>query len=70
MLQRRDSLMERVVHKSHDHEEAEKWDIQQQRDMTPNERMRVAKQLIDQYYGTDVPDVRESGVWKKRKKDI
>lgn len=59
--------MERVVHKSHDHEEAEEWDARQQRDMTPNERMRVAKQLIDQYYGTDVPDVRESRVWKKRK---
>lgn len=59
--------MDRVVHKSDSHEEAAKWDVRQQHEMTPNERMAVAKKLIDQYYGKDMPDVRESGVWEKRK---
>ena len=59
--------MERIVHKSRGHEEADQWDVEQQINMTPQERMRAAKKLIDQYYGTDVPDVREGKVWKKRK---
>jgi hypothetical protein len=59
--------MERIVHKSRGHKEAEQWDIEQQMRMTPRERMAAARTLIKQFYGTDVPDVRESREWKKRK---
>ena len=30
--------MERIAHKSHDHREASRWDIEQQVSMTPEER--------------------------------
>ena len=58
--------MERIVHKSRSHREAEEWDIEQQVRMRPRERMAAAQTLINQFYGTDVPDVRESREWKKR----
>ena len=51
--------MERVVHKSRSFEEADRWDIQQQVQMTPRERMRVARQLKDRAYPPDSEDVRE-----------
>jgi hypothetical protein len=52
--------MERVVHKSHSFDEAREWDIQQQLEMTPEERQRVARTLRDRAYGADAPDVREA----------
>lgn len=58
--------MERIVHKSHSHKEAEEWDVEQQVRMTPRKRMATAQALINQFYGTEVPDVRESREWKKR----
>ena len=52
--------MERIVHKSTGFEEAEEWDIEQQIKMTPQQRQDIAKQLKEKYYGTDVPDVRDT----------
>ncbi|MFW6279553.1 MAG: hypothetical protein ACOC2T_00830 [Planctomycetota bacterium] len=59
--------MKRIMHRSHSHEEAARWDVQQHQEMTPKERMAVAKELIDQFYGRDTPDVRENRIWTKKK---
>jgi hypothetical protein len=56
--------MERVVNKAVDHEAASDWDVEQQRSMTPAERMRAAKELRDRVYPKDSKDVRE---WHRRK---
>jgi hypothetical protein len=54
--------MERVVHKAQGFKEVEEWDIQQQISMTPEQRMRAAKELRDRFYPANAPDVRASGV--------
>ena len=54
--------MERVVHKANGFKEAEEWDIEQQVSMTPEQRLRAAKELCDRFYPANVPDVRTSGV--------
>jgi hypothetical protein len=48
-----------VVNVAKNFADAEQWDIKQQIEMTPNERMAIAKVLKDRVYGLDVRDVRE-----------
>lgn len=50
--------MERVVHKAEGFKEAEEWDIEQQISMTPEQRMRAAKELCDRAYPVNAKDVR------------
>jgi HEPN domain-containing protein len=50
--------MRRILNKAKNHREAEKWDIQQQVTMSPEERKQVALELKRRYYGSRVPDVR------------
>ena len=54
--------MERVVHKANGFKEAEEWDIEQQVSMTPEQRLRAAKELNGRFYPANIPDVRASGV--------
>lgn len=57
--------MERIVHKARNFEEAEKWDIQQHISMTPQERMRAAREIRDRMFPGKQPDVRE---WHRSQK--
>jgi hypothetical protein len=50
--------MERVVHKASGHEEARRWDIEQQVSMTPAERMRAAHELKKRAFPAQAEDVR------------
>jgi hypothetical protein len=50
--------MERVVHKAASHDDARRWDIEQQVSMTPEQRLRAARQLKDRAYPRDAKDVR------------
>ena len=52
--------MERVANKAQSFAEAETWDREQMWQMTPEERLEVARILRDRAYGADAPDVRES----------
>lgn len=52
--------MKRIVHKSKNYEEADRWDKRQQKQMTPEERQAAAKELKRRVYGENPPDVRES----------
>jgi len=52
--------MKRIVNKSKNHKEAEKWDIHQQISMTPKERQKAAKELKKKFYNPVPPDVRQS----------
>ncbi len=54
--------MERVVHVAKGWDEADRWDRAQNQAMTADERRQIAKILRERVYGTDCPDVRESGV--------
>ncbi len=47
-----------IVNKAKNFKEAEEWDIQQQIQMTPEERQKVAKKLKERVYGKNPPDVR------------
>jgi len=51
--------MKRVVHKSNSFKDAEEWDIQQQINMTPQQRLHVAKILRERVYGKNSIDIRE-----------
>ena len=51
--------MDREAHKSTSFEVADRWDKQQQWAMTPDERLAIAKELRDRFFGVDCPDVRE-----------
>ncbi len=51
--------MKRVVNKAASFEEAESWDIKQQIEMTPQERMRAARAIKDRLFPPPQPDVRE-----------
>lgn len=42
--------MERIVHISKSFEEAEEWDLQQYRSMTPEQRLDLVQRLRDEYY--------------------
>ena len=50
--------MERIVHKTHDFQTADEWDMQQHLRMSAQERMRVARRLKDRVYSPDAKDVR------------
>ena len=50
--------MERVVNKASCHEEARRWDIQQQVSMTPEQRLRAARELKDRAFPSEAKDVR------------
>ena len=45
--------MEKVVRKFESHEEAERADREFYRSLTPKQRVEIALQLIDDYYGTE-----------------
>ena len=51
--------MERVVKIFHSHDEAHKYDINQQIDMTIAQRMDAARILKERVYGIKVKDIRE-----------
>ena len=51
--------MERVVNKADSFEQADEWDIRQQVEMTPAERMRIARALKKRAYPGPVKDIRE-----------
>jgi hypothetical protein len=50
--------MERIFNKALNHKEAEKWDIQQQINMSPRQRQKIAYELKKRFYGNNPPDVR------------
>ena len=56
--------MERVVHKSRSHEDAAEWDIEQHVSMSPQERLRAARELKERAFPPDTKDVRE---WHRTK---
>ncbi len=55
--------MDRIVNKAKNYEEALEWDILQQVNMTPQERMEIARILKEKVYGNNAKDVRE---WHRR----
>ena len=57
--------MERIFNKAKNNKKAAQWDILQQIRMSPEERMKVAKELKNRYYGNNPPDVRNSRVFFK-----
>jgi hypothetical protein len=50
--------MERIFHKAVGFQETEKWDIQQQLEMTSDERKKAAETLKKRVYGKNPLDVR------------
>lgn len=52
--------MKRVFNKAKNHNEADKWDIYQHINLKPSERQKISKELKRKFYGSKVPDVRES----------
>lgn len=52
--------VERVFNKAKNHDEALKWDILQQINMTPEQRQKVARELKRKFYGDNIPDIKES----------
>ncbi|MEE9449024.1 MAG: hypothetical protein V3V72_03150 [Ignavibacteriaceae bacterium] len=50
--------MERIFNKAKNNKKAAQWDVLQQISMSPEERMKVAKELKNRYYGNNPPDVR------------
>jgi len=50
--------MERVVHRASSHEEARRWDIEQNVSMTPEQRLRAARELKDRAFPAEAKDVR------------
>lgn len=50
--------MKRVVNKSSSHEEARLWDIEQNVSMSPEERLRAARELKDRAFPPGARDVR------------
>ena len=50
--------MERIVHKSRNHREAQAWEQTQYQKMTPAERLRIARTLKRRAYPGPQPDVR------------
>jgi hypothetical protein len=50
--------MERIVHKASSFQEADRWDVEQQVSMSPEERLRAARVLKDRAFPADSKDVR------------
>jgi hypothetical protein len=42
--------MQRIVHIAKSFEEAEEWDFQQNKSMTPEERLDILQRLREEYY--------------------
>jgi hypothetical protein len=59
--------MDRIVNKSRTFKEADEWTRRQYREMTPNERIKVARELQCKVYGPNPPDAREGRIASKRK---
>ena len=57
--------MERIFNKAKNNKQAAQWDILQQIRMSPEERMKVAKELKNRYYGNNPPDVRSNRKFAK-----
>ncbi|MBC8180928.1 hypothetical protein H8E88_07375 [candidate division KSB1 bacterium] len=53
--------MKRVVNIAKNFKEAEEWDIEQQVNMTPQERMEAARILRENFYGKKIVSLRK---WK------
>ncbi len=53
-------MIERIVNRAKNFNDADDYDIMQQISMTPEERLDAAKLLRVRYYGNNVPDVRQS----------
>ena len=51
--------MERICKISKDFKDADRWDIEQQIRLLPNERLRIARILRERVYGKNTKDVRE-----------
>jgi hypothetical protein len=51
-------MIKRVIHKARNHRQAERWDLFQQIEMTPEERQRVARELKKRFYGKNSINVR------------
>ena len=49
----------RIVNITKNFTDAEKWDIEQQINMTPDQRFAAAKELRERFYGKNQPGVRE-----------
>jgi hypothetical protein len=58
-------FMKRIFNKAANHKEAEKWDIEQQINMTSRQRQKAAFELKKKFYGKNVPDVRASKHFEK-----
>ena len=58
-------IMERVGNKAKSFSEAEAWEKQQYQRMTPDERMRAARQIKNRLYPGKQMDVRECRITKK-----
>ena len=54
--------MKRVAHMAKNFKEAEDWDIEQHINMTPQERMEVARILRERVFGNKTISLRK---WKK-----
>jgi hypothetical protein len=52
--------MDRTANESRNFKEADEWTKRQYREMTPNERIAVSRELQRKAYGPNPPDVRES----------
>jgi len=52
--------MEKVVHVARSFADAERWDIEQQIRLTPEQRQAIAGELRKRVYGPHPPDVRTS----------
>ena len=50
--------MERTVHKARSFREAAQWDVEQQVQMSPQERWLAARRLKERVYGRNPKDVR------------
>ncbi len=59
MVNKKKRSISLVVNIAKSFAEAERWDIEQQIRMTPNERLAVLRVLKDRVYGLDTKDVRE-----------
>ena len=49
-----------ICHKFNSYQEAEVWEIQHYQEMSPDERLNIAKTLKIRVYGKSTPDIRES----------
>ncbi len=58
--------MERVYFKTKKFDEAERQDILQYVQLTPDERQRIARQLKERVYGRNVQDVRQTRLVRKK----